>query len=125
MSKDPLVDTSRATIGRLAARSAVRWERMSGEHLRSVADWLGTPKTGAKAMRAARIADRLDALHRSLYLGDDAVALARTMTVAGLLTLARPLGCWTGANRYGLAAQVLGTRDQLLRRLQAEIDSAA
>lgn len=119
------MDTSRSTIGRLAARTPARWERMTGEQLRSVADWLGTPKTGPKAMRAARIADRLDALHRALYLGDDPSALARTMTVAGLLTLARPMGCWTGANRYGLAAQIIGTRDQLVRRLQAEIDKAA
>ena len=60
---------------------------------------------------------------RAMALGDDAMVLSRRFTVAGLRSVGAGLGVWMGANRYGLAAQVIGRRDQLLRRLGEALDA--
>jgi hypothetical protein len=108
---------------RLAAIPASRWSAMTVSRLAVVADALQTRRGGRKDAVVAGIVARLDALDRATALGDDAMVLSRRFTVSGLQSVGAGLGVWIGANRYGLAAQVIGRRDQRLRRLGEALDA--
>jgi hypothetical protein len=110
-------------VRRLAAIPASRWSAMTVSRLAVVADALQTRRGGRKDAVVAGIVARLDALDRAIALGDDAMVLCRRFTVAGLRSVGAGLRVWMGANRYGPAAQVIGRRDQLLRRLGKALDA--
>ena len=99
-------------VRRLAAIPASRWSAMTVSRLAVVADALQTRRGGRKDAVVAGIVARLDALDRAMALGDDALVLSRRFTAAGLQSVGAGLGVWMGANRYGLAAQVIGRRDR-------------
>jgi hypothetical protein len=48
---------------------------------------------------------------------------SRQFTVAGSQLVGAGLRVWMGANRHGLAAQVIGRRDHLLRHLGEALDA--
>ena len=60
-------------------------------------------------------------LDRPLYLGDDPAAVARTFRAESLRLLVAELGGFVGVRKYGLAAQVLGRRNTLLRSIQHDL----
>ena len=63
---------------------------------------------------------RAQLLDRLLYLGDDP-AVARTFRAESLRLLVAELGGFLGVRKYGLAAQVIGRRDTLLRSIQHDL----
>ena len=59
-------------------------------------------------------------LDRPMYLGDDP-AVSRTFRAESLRLLVAELGGFVGVRKYGLAAQVLGRRNTLLRSIQHDL----
>jgi hypothetical protein len=100
-------------VRRLAGVPASRWSAMTVARLAVVADALQTRRGGRNDAVVAG----------AMALGDDAMVLSRRFTVAGLRRVGAGLGVWIGANPYGLAAQVIGRRDQPLRRLGEALDA--
>ncbi len=86
-----------------------------------MASALGVAKTGPKPAVAARIVARAQLLDRLMYLGDDPAAVARTFRAESLRLLVAELGGFLGVPKYGLAAQVIGRRDTLLRSIQHDL----
>jgi hypothetical protein len=77
--------------------------------------------TGPKAAVAERIVARAQLLDRLLYLGDDPARIARTFKAESLRLLTGELRGFLGVPRSGLAAQLIGRRDTLLRSMQHDL----
>lgn len=67
------------------------------------------------------IVARAHLLDRLLYLGDDPARIARTFKAESLRLLTVELGGFLGVPKYGLAAQLIGRRDTLLRSMQHDL----
>lgn len=95
--------------------------RCRADGLARLAQAVGVARTGAKPVVAARIVARAQLLERALTLGDDPARLARVFKAESLRLLVEGLGGFTGVPKYGLAAQVIGRRDAILRSIGADL----
>lgn len=113
---------SRAVVKALAALDPAQLvERCRADGLARLAAAVGVAKSGPKAAVAARIVARAQLLDRLLYLGDDPARIARTFKAESLRLLTAELGGFLGVPKYGLAAQLIGRRDTLLRSMQHDL----
>lgn len=96
--------------------------RLDRTQLTRLAGAVQVPRSGPKPALARRIIDRAQLYTRSTELGTDPTQLARTHRRDTLVDLARQWGAWRHGNKYALAAQVLGRRDQLLRSITADLE---
>jgi hypothetical protein len=118
----PVPTESRHVIKALAALDpGTLSTRCRADGLARLAQAVGVAKSGPKAAVAARIVARAQLLDRLLYVGDDPVAVARTFRSESLRLLASELGLFLGVPKYGLAAQLIGRRDVLLRSIQHDL----
>jgi len=95
--------------------------RCRADGLARLASALSVARTGPKSTVAARIVARAQLLDRLSYLGDEPAAIARTFRAESLRLLVAELGGFLGVQKYGLAAQVIGRRDTLLRSIQHDL----
>ncbi len=113
---------SRAVVKALAALDPDQLVgRCRADGLARLAAAVGVAKTGPKAAVAERIVARAQLLDRLLYLGDDPARIARTFKAESLRLLTVELGGFLGVPKYGLAAQLIGRRDTLLRSMQHDL----
>ena len=113
---------SRAVVKALAALDPDQLVgRCRADGLARLAAAVGVAKTGPKAAVGARIVTRAQLLDRLLYLGDDPTRIVRTFKAESLRLLTAELGGFLGVPKYGLAAQLIGRRDTLLRSMQHDL----
>ncbi len=118
----PVPTESREVVKALAALEPSQLvARCRADGLARLASALGVAKTGPKPAVASRIVARAQLLDRLLYLGDEPAAIARTFRTESLRLLVAGLGGFLGVPKYGLAAQVIGRRDTLLRSIQHDL----
>jgi len=96
-------------------------QRLDRPGLAQLAQALGVPRTGPKTDVAGRITARASLALRTAELGTDPHRVAATLRRATLVDLVRGWGGWTGANKYGLAAQAIARNEQLRRSLTTDL----
>lgn len=121
--------TTRTPAQYLAALGALDVDQLVGrldqEGLTTLAAALQVPRTGTKPAVAQRILDRCHLTTRSLELGTDPQALARSHRKATLVDLAAAWGAWRHGTKHALAAGILSRRDTLLCSLAADLEEPA
>lgn len=119
-------DSAEELVATVAATSPEHYcERLTAEKLAVLARAFKVRSTGRKADVAALVVARAELLDRLRIIGDDPAQVARTFKAESLKTYARELGCFTGLNKYGLAATVIGRRTQIYRALAADLKAVA
>lgn len=119
-------DSPEAAVAALARlHPQVLARRLTADKLAVLARALRVRSTGTKARVAAGVVARADLLERMLRLGDDPVILARTFKKASLVLYVKALGGFTGLNKYGLAATLIGRRDATITNFAAAFHDEA
>jgi hypothetical protein len=100
-------------------------DRLDRAALAQLAQALNVARSGTKADVAQRITNRARLALRTAELGTDPRRVAATLRRSTLVGLVAEWDGWTGANKYGLAAQVIARNEQLRRSLTADLAEPA